>query len=171
MELEFSGQIFDKYLSNFMKFPPMGTEVYRAEGQTDGGTNMTKLIVTFYNFSNASIKYLSDLYTYHQYWVAEVNPIIFHEGMGRGEIEAYFYPSLISAMDGVGVRQALSALPTGTRHILHFTGDWTDIENLIHTGVRTPGRPAHTEPLYRLHYSGSLYWIVTFCKKNNFLYF
>jgi hypothetical protein len=75
--------------------------------------------------------------------------------MGRGGIEAYFYPSFISAPDGVGGRHVLAALPPGTRHFFHFTGDWTDIENLTRTGVRTPGRPAHSEPLYRLHYSGS----------------
>ena len=49
-----------------MKIPPVGAEVYHAEGQTDGETNMTKLIVTFRNFSNAFKKYLSDLYTNHQ---------------------------------------------------------------------------------------------------------
>jgi hypothetical protein len=104
-------------------------------------------------------------YTYHQYWVVKVNPIIFHEGMGRGGIEAYFYPSLISAPDEVGGRHALAALPPGTRHFFHFTGDWTDLENLTRTGVRTPSRPAHSEPLYRLHYSGSPYWIVSLSKK------
>jgi predicted amidohydrolase len=73
---------------------------------------MMELIVTFSNFSNAFKKHLSDLYAYHQYWVAEVNRIIFHEDVGRGGIEAYFYPSLISAADDEGGRHAL-AICTG----------------------------------------------------------
>jgi hypothetical protein len=68
MEFEFL-DTFSKNtpISNFMKIPPVGAEVYHAEGQTDGETNMTKLTVTFRNFSNAFKKYLSDLYTYHQH--------------------------------------------------------------------------------------------------------
>ena len=31
---------------------------------------------------------------------------------------------------------------------------WTDAENLAHTGIRYPGRPAHKESLYRLSYPG-----------------
>jgi len=50
-----------------MKIPLVGAEMYHAKRQTDGETNMTKLIVTFRSFSNASEKYTSDLYTYYQY--------------------------------------------------------------------------------------------------------
>jgi hypothetical protein len=35
MELEFSGQIFDRY-SNFMKIRAVGAELYHADGQTEG---------------------------------------------------------------------------------------------------------------------------------------
>jgi hypothetical protein len=31
---------------------------------------------------------------------------------------------------------------------------WTGTENLAHTGVKTPDRPAHSEPLNRLRYPG-----------------
>jgi len=87
--------------------------------------------------------------------VVEFNPIIFHEGMGRGGIDAYFYPSLISPPNVVVGRHAVATLPPGTRHFFHFTGDWTDIKNLTLTRVRTSGLPDHSEPLYRLHYSRS----------------
>jgi len=53
MKLEFPRQIFQKY-SNF-KFhenPSSGSRVVSC-GQTDGQTDMTKLIVAFRNFANA----------------------------------------------------------------------------------------------------------------------
>ena len=31
---------------------------------------------------------------------------------------------------------------------------WTSAENLTHTGIRSPDRPAHSELLYRLRYPG-----------------
>jgi len=37
-------------ISNFMKIRPVGAEMFQADGQTD----MTKLIVAFRNFANAS---------------------------------------------------------------------------------------------------------------------
>ena len=40
-------------LQNFMKIRPLGAELVRAEGQTDGRVNMTKLIVAFRSFANA----------------------------------------------------------------------------------------------------------------------
>jgi hypothetical protein len=48
MKLKYSGKIFEKR-SNFMKFRPVGAELFHADGQT----NMTKLIVAFRNFVNA----------------------------------------------------------------------------------------------------------------------
>jgi len=39
-----------------MKFRPLGAELSHAERQTDGQTDMTKLIVAFRNFTNASKK-------------------------------------------------------------------------------------------------------------------
>jgi hypothetical protein len=33
---------------------------------------------------------------------------------------------------------------------------WTGTENLVPTRIRSPDRPARSEPLYRLSYSGSL---------------
>jgi hypothetical protein len=53
MELEFFGQ-FSKntHMSSFIKIRSVGVELFRADGQTDGGTDMTKLIVAFSNFAN-----------------------------------------------------------------------------------------------------------------------
>ena len=39
-------------ISNFMKIRPVGAEFFHADGRTD----MTKLLVTFRNFSNAPKK-------------------------------------------------------------------------------------------------------------------
>jgi len=36
-----------------MKIRPVGAELYHADRRTDGRTDMTKLIVTFRNFTNA----------------------------------------------------------------------------------------------------------------------
>jgi hypothetical protein len=36
-----------------MKIRLMGAELFRADGETDGQTDMTKLIVVFRNFANA----------------------------------------------------------------------------------------------------------------------
>ena len=36
-----------------MKIHTVGTELFHAEGRTDGQTDMTKLIVAFRNFANA----------------------------------------------------------------------------------------------------------------------
>ena len=46
MKVEFSRQIFEKLI----KIRPVGAELFHADGQTD----MTKLIVAFRNFANAS---------------------------------------------------------------------------------------------------------------------
>ena len=40
-------------ISCFMKFHPVGVELFHAVGQTDRQTDMTKLIVAFRNFTNA----------------------------------------------------------------------------------------------------------------------
>jgi len=46
MDLEFSGQIFEKYSTNSIKKTcPVGDELFRADGQT----SMTKLTVAFRN--------------------------------------------------------------------------------------------------------------------------
>jgi hypothetical protein len=42
----------DTQISNFMKIPPMGTELFHADGQT----HMTKLIFAFHNFMNVTKK-------------------------------------------------------------------------------------------------------------------
>ena len=48
-------QIFEKYWSvwNFVKIHPVGAELFYATTQTYRQTDMTKLIVAFYNFGNA----------------------------------------------------------------------------------------------------------------------
>jgi len=50
MKIPFSRQIFEKHSNiEFMKIHPVGAELFHADGQTD----MTKLIVAFYNSANA----------------------------------------------------------------------------------------------------------------------
>ena len=41
-------------ISNFMEIRPVGAEVFHADRQTGGWTDMTKLIVTFCNFAHGS---------------------------------------------------------------------------------------------------------------------
>jgi len=54
MKVEFSGQVFEKYwIRNFMKIRPVGAELFHADKRTDGHRDMTKLIITFLNFTNA----------------------------------------------------------------------------------------------------------------------
>ena len=51
MKLELTRQSFEKFqISNFIKIRPMGAELFHADGHTD----ITKLIVAFCNFANAS---------------------------------------------------------------------------------------------------------------------
>jgi len=53
MKLERSGQIFEEKklkISNSMKIYPVGAKLFRAGGQADGQTNMTKLRVAFHDF-------------------------------------------------------------------------------------------------------------------------
>ena len=44
MKLEFSGQIFEKYISNFTKILPVRAELFLADRETD----MTKIIAVFW---------------------------------------------------------------------------------------------------------------------------
>ena len=48
-ELEFSRQNLEKVLNIFIKFRPLGAELFQEDGRTD----MMKLIVAFRNFANA----------------------------------------------------------------------------------------------------------------------
>ena len=84
------------------------------------------------------------------------HPITGHEG-SEGE---YWYTSTLSlnsAVDGVGQRHTLAALPPGKTPGTHCTGSWwapgpawTAEEVLATTGIRSSGRPARSESLYRL---------------------
>jgi hypothetical protein len=61
MELELSRQLFEKYSNiKFRENSSSGTR----DGQTDGRTDMTKLIVAFRNFANES-RNLSNGYTFY----------------------------------------------------------------------------------------------------------
>jgi hypothetical protein len=40
-------------MSCFIKIRPVGAELFHADGQTDGQTDMTKIMVAFSNFANA----------------------------------------------------------------------------------------------------------------------
>jgi hypothetical protein len=57
MKFEFSRQILEKYSNiDFLENPSSGSQAVpceRKEGQTDGRTNMTKLIVAICNFAKA----------------------------------------------------------------------------------------------------------------------
>ena len=57
MEREFSRQIFENtQISDLLKIHPVAAELFHADGWRDGRTYMTKLIVAFRNFANASKK-------------------------------------------------------------------------------------------------------------------
>jgi hypothetical protein len=43
-------------ISNFIEIHPVGAELHHEDGQIDGQTDMTKLIVAFCNFPNAPEK-------------------------------------------------------------------------------------------------------------------
>jgi len=52
-------------------------------------------------------------------------------------------------------------LARGKTSSTYFTGVgwvpgpvWTDVENLLPTGIRSPDHPAHSESLYRLRHTG-----------------
>ena len=54
MKLEFLKRFSEKAkIPDFMKIRPMGTQMFYADRQSDGRTNITKMIVTFCNFVNA----------------------------------------------------------------------------------------------------------------------
>jgi hypothetical protein len=56
IKIDFSGQIFEKQSTNkFHENPSSGSRVVPC-GQTDGWTDMRKLIVAFRNFANALTK-------------------------------------------------------------------------------------------------------------------
>ena len=64
-------------------------------------------------------------------------------------------------MGVVGQRHAPVALPPGKRPGTHLQEAewepgpvWTGAENHAHTGIRSPGPPAHNEAQYRLSYPG-----------------
>jgi len=53
--LNFSTFVFSKNIQipNFMRIRPVGAELFHVDRRAEGGTGMTKLIVTFRNFANA----------------------------------------------------------------------------------------------------------------------
>jgi len=62
MKMEFSLHTLKAFqISKFMKIRPLRTELFRADGRTDGETELTKLIVAFRNFAKAPKKYYSTL--------------------------------------------------------------------------------------------------------------
>jgi hypothetical protein len=67
----------------------------------------------------------------------------------------------------VGGRHTLTALSPETGHFFHFTGDWTDIEKLTRTGVRTPGCPVHSEPFTDYTIPGRLNELLVSVKKSS----
>ena len=53
-----------------MKIRPVGIELFRANGQMDTHTHMTKLIVAFRNFGTARKNvFLSSSYVVTYYWI------------------------------------------------------------------------------------------------------
>jgi hypothetical protein len=68
MKAEFSRQIFEKYSSiKFHENPPSGSRIV-PRGRTDGQTDMTKLIVAFRNFANASRNWSGRIYLRATRW-------------------------------------------------------------------------------------------------------
>jgi hypothetical protein len=62
MKHEFSQLIFENtQISNLMNICPVGDKLFHADGQIDGRTVMTKLIVAFRSNANAPKKKLCDL--------------------------------------------------------------------------------------------------------------
>ena len=56
MKLEFSRHGLERNsntVSSFIKIRPVGAELFHADGQTDGQTDTSKLIVAFRNVANA----------------------------------------------------------------------------------------------------------------------
>jgi hypothetical protein len=51
MKHEFSQQFSEK-ITNFMKIHPVGAEFFHADGQMEGWTDMTEIIIAFCNFAN-----------------------------------------------------------------------------------------------------------------------
>jgi hypothetical protein len=49
----FSKDFQKMLITNFMKIRPVIADMFHAEGQTEGQTDMKKLIVTFRNFADA----------------------------------------------------------------------------------------------------------------------
>ena len=91
----------------------------------------------------------------------KVHPRTGHEGPKGEQMYSSTLPST-SALDGVGgQRHALVALPPRKDPvpIVQEAGwaskpVWTGAENLAPTGIRSPDRPASSESLYQLSYSG-----------------
>ena len=90
----------------------------------------------------------------------KVHPRTGHEDP-EGELRYSSTLPLTLALDGVGGRHALAALPLGrTRYPLYMEAGWaprpvwTVAENLAPTGIRSPDRPARSEFLYWLSYPG-----------------
>ena len=54
MRIEFSRQILKTQISNLVKIRPVIVELFRADGRTDGQTDMTQLILAYRNFANAT---------------------------------------------------------------------------------------------------------------------
>jgi hypothetical protein len=66
-KLEFSRQIFEIHISNFMKIRPVRTELYHADRRTD----TTKLIVAFRSFAKEHKDWLVCLYHSVLLWKSE----------------------------------------------------------------------------------------------------
>jgi hypothetical protein len=63
-----------------------------------------------------------------------------------------------------GQRHAPAALPPGKRPGTHCIRGWmgpTGAENLAHTGIRSPDRPARSESLYRLNYLDPYIYLIS----------
>ena len=81
MKLEFFRQIFkNPQISNFMKICPVGAELFRWDRWTDGQADVTKLIITFWNFANApKIRGIT-------YWMQKVMCCLFCDHLFIGKL-------------------------------------------------------------------------------------
>ena len=86
-----------------------------------------------------------------------------HEGPEREQIYSSTLPSS-SALDGGGWSTPRPGRFTTGKDPVPIVQEagwapgavWTDAENLAPTGIRSPDRPARSESLYRLSYTGPL---------------
>ena len=82
MTFRYSPQVFEKaQTSNFIKIRPVGAELFHADRQTNGRTDMTNLTVSFRSFVEV-LKNERTERTYSSYFCDMFRPVIDHNHVG-----------------------------------------------------------------------------------------